>query len=164
MNLFVLDKDPYLSAIAHCDKHVVQMCREGLWILRAAHWLLTGEGHKPGWINHPVTEWAINSYGKMHWMLSHTEWLFKEYTHRYGKTHALDGEFQDIRAKLSSFSYPKSGDLDNPWCKIVPADCTQDDAIEAYRHYYNTHKYTFARWTNREPPEWWNPFLAGKHE
>ena len=33
MNIFVLDKDPVISAQMMCDKHVVKMCTESLQMI-----------------------------------------------------------------------------------------------------------------------------------
>ena len=32
-----------------------------------------------------------------------------------------------------------------------------DDAVESYRNYYNGAKKDFAKWKNRDIPEWFNP-------
>jgi hypothetical protein len=163
MNLFILDNDPVLSAQYHCNKHVVQMIREGLWILRAAKFKLDLSIDEPGWGDHPLTGWAIDSIGNFTWLKNHTLALVAEYQHRYGKRHAFADELDKLIDDTASIALPKSGNL-LPFLQIVPEDCKRDTAVEAYRHYYNTHKYEFAVWTNREPPSWWNPFLVGRHE
>lgn len=42
MNVFALDRDPYISASYHCDKHVVKMIVEYAQLLSTAHRVLDG--------------------------------------------------------------------------------------------------------------------------
>ena len=42
MNIFALDRDPYVSAAFHCDKHTVKMILEYAQLLSAAHRVLDG--------------------------------------------------------------------------------------------------------------------------
>lgn len=43
MNIFVLDKDPFVAAELHCDKHVVKMIVEYAQLLSTAHRMLDGK-------------------------------------------------------------------------------------------------------------------------
>ena len=43
MNIFILDKNPEISARMHCDKHVPKMIVESAQMLSTAHRLLDGE-------------------------------------------------------------------------------------------------------------------------
>jgi hypothetical protein len=36
----------------------------------------------------------------------------------------------------------------------------EDDVIGSYRLYYHTDKATFANWSHREQPDWWDEGLA----
>lgn len=161
MNLFVLDSDPIQSARLHVDKHVVQMIREGIWILEAGKWLVQKQGDKPGWADHPLAKWVISSAGAWKWMVDHTEALLKEYTYRYGKVHAQQKQLEEIRDAGRPGQLPMRF---TPFLQIVPGDCRRQSTVEAYRLYYSKHKYPFARWTKRDIPEWFNPFLTGRHE
>ena len=42
MNIFVLDRDPYIAAQMHCDKHVIKMICEYAQLLSTAHRQLDG--------------------------------------------------------------------------------------------------------------------------
>jgi len=47
MNIFVLDKDPYVAAQMMCDKHVVKMILEGSQMLSTVHCLDVVTDNKP---------------------------------------------------------------------------------------------------------------------
>ena len=47
MNIFVLDKDPYIAAQMMCDKHVVKMILEGCQMLSTVHSLDVVQDNKP---------------------------------------------------------------------------------------------------------------------
>ena len=36
----------------------------------------------------------------------------------------------------------------------MPDNIKEDDPVQAYRDYYNTHKRHIFSWTKREPPDW----------
>lgn len=46
MNIFILDKDPVISAQLQCDKHVVKMIVESAQMLSTAHRVLDGQVSK----------------------------------------------------------------------------------------------------------------------
>ena len=46
MNIFILDKDPYLAAQMLCDKHIPKMIVESAQMLSTAHRLLDGTPEK----------------------------------------------------------------------------------------------------------------------
>lgn len=54
MNIFVLDRDPYIAASYHCDKHVVKMICEYAQLLSTAHRQLDGTAHHLEWENRTV--------------------------------------------------------------------------------------------------------------
>jgi len=37
----------------------------------------------------------------------------------------------------------------------MPDEYKVADPVESYRNYYRGAKASFAKWTNREKPEWW---------
>ena len=92
MNIFVLDKDPYVAAENMCDKHVVKMIIESAQILSAvvdvrSGSFLTEEYDLPKYpkahVKHPCTIWAMKSRSNAIWVINHLEALSKEYTKRY---------------------------------------------------------------------------------
>lgn len=54
MNIFVLDRDPYIAASYHCDKHVVKMIVEYAQLLSTAHRQLDGTPHHLEWENRVI--------------------------------------------------------------------------------------------------------------
>jgi len=44
----------------------------------------------------------------------------------------------------------------NPFALAMPDEFKTDNAVESYRAYYHS-KASFAKWTRRKPPTWWNP-------
>jgi hypothetical protein len=168
MNIFYLDKNPKIAAKMHCDKHVVKMVLEYAQILSTAHRVIDGdevadrEGlYKIAHKNHPSTAWARLGRGNYNWLSDLWSYLGEEYTHRYGKVH-----------KSSTLEWlvhpphhiPYRTLFTGPTCvvpqcmpfnyKCNPNSASLDDVVYAYRSYYIGEKYSFAKWTNRSVPEW----------
>lgn len=80
-------------------------------------------------------------------MYKHTEALFKEYTYRYGRIHAREYVLQQIKDAVNFLPEGSS-----EFVQCMPEEHKQKDVVKAYRSYYNTK--TFAKWKNREIPEW----------
>lgn len=163
MNIFILDRSSILSAQYHCDKHVVKMILEGLAIINATFWHWEDDYPKPGWTAHPCTLWAANSRDNLIWLADQTHYLCKEYTFRYGKTHSSEPMINAMRERIEFLPIQSRGLT--PFIQCMPDFCKQEDAVQAYRKYYNQIKYRFAIWTKREVPDWFNPIKElGKHE
>lgn len=149
MNIFVLSLDPAEAARMQCDKHVVKMIVETAQILCTA-----GRGvYRPTHANHPCTVWAGQSADNFKWLIRHGLALCEEYTFRYGKRHKT----QDVLALVEPpASFPVVGLT--PFAQAMPEELRSNDVVASYRAYYHT-KASFARWTRRDPPEWWNASL-----
>ena len=165
MNIFYLDKDPYLAACYHCDKHVVKMILETCQILASVHhrW---GNGHnvtyKETHKNHPSTKWAGDSNANYLWLVKLGKYLLLEYADRYGKTHKcntyLYGELE---------SPPKNmyigGSLEPAFCappacmpdeyKVGQEPRTKEETVESYRNYYLGAKADIAKWKLGNVPD-----------
>ena len=188
MNIFYLDHNPVQAARAHLDKHVVKMILEYAQLLSTAHRVLDGKEtvvlsktgrKKKVWqlsdlkmdsvlynathVNHPSAMWvrqhAVN-YDYLYALFIST---CDEYTHRYGKVHLTDSKLRDVLHEI-----PKNIFNDNEtriWTGPTPAmpdECKiKGDHIASYRKYYIDKKSDMAKWTNREPPEW---FINGVKE
>lgn len=184
MNIFWLDKDPIESAKMHHDKHVVKMILEYAQLLSTAHRILDGtlnnvishSGRRKKvytlnddrdavlynatHINHPSAIWArqtCNNYRQLYELFCAT---CDEYTYRYGKVHLTDSKLRTIlkqhpknigRSKIQVDPTPAMPDE----CKIP------GDVVGSYRKYYIDKKVDMAKWTNREPPQW---FINGVKE
>ena len=156
MNIFILDRDPKVSAKYHCDQHVVKMAIEYAQILSTAIHLTDSTPndyvYKATHSKHPCTLWATES-------LSHWEWLWRlghhvgnEYTRRYGKIHKST---RALRCLPVPNRLPDLGWLRDP-PQAMPDEYKSSDVIEAYRRFYLQDKVRFARWNHSNPPPWWH--------
>lgn len=184
MNIFYLHNDPVEAARAHLDKHVVKMILEYAQLLCTSHRIIDGTERvvlsdsgrkKKVWeldddrdtvlysathVNHPSAVWARTTS-------CNYEWLYKlfcatcdEYTHRYGKIHVTDTKLRDVLKR-----HPKRIGKSQSWVGPTPAmpdECkVPGDPLASYKRYYIDKKADMAKWTNREPPEW---FIKGLKE
>lgn len=171
MNIFILDQDPKKCAAYHCDKHVNKMIIEHLQMMSVA---LDHHGLNParkkdgnfysvrGFKNHPCTKWVKESQSNFTWTWELTWYLCKEFEIRYGKEHSGVNSLKSIRFDEVGVFYPDLGITQ--LAQAMPDFCkVKDDAVQAYRNYYNWMKWRFATWKTTAPL-WWAPacFLEAK--
>jgi len=184
MNIFYLSNDPVEAAQAHLDKHVVKMILEYAQLLSTAHRIIDGSERvvlsnkrkKSVWklndqrdellysathINHPSAVWARASSCNYEWLYRLFCATCDEYTHRYGKIHVTDTKLRNVLKQ-----HPKHiGKSVYGWLGPTPAmpdECkVANDALASYKRYYIDKKADMAKWTNREPPDW---FIEGLKE
>jgi hypothetical protein len=163
MNIFVLHKDPIVSARMHCDKHVPKMVVELYQQIGSAlrrygatdDVMPTTKGGTPlkgGYHNHPCTRWVGDSRDNFRWAVQHGLALCDEFKLRYDKPHYCEdgirmmGELADLipQGELTEFA------------QAMPDECRQPSVVLAYRIYYKVDKSRFAKWERgREAPSWW---------
>jgi len=188
VNIFYLDNNPKVCAEMHCDKHVVKMIIEYAQLMSTAHRVLDGyeeiekryvQGSLPArwrnvrvWrhpesymdkglmkashINHPSNIWLRKSKENYTWLLKMWLHLLAEYTHRYGKQHACEKYIDFLytapkNIPIAPFAQPTPAMPDE--CKIL------GDSLASYHKYYIDKKVSFAKWTKRETPIWFNEGL-----
>lgn len=182
MNIFYLDRDPKLAATYHCDKHVVKMILESAQLLSTAHRVLDGvkgQGrsvsglrnvtrwrldnefdsvyYSASHVNHPSAVWVRSSPYHYVWLHNLFSNLLAEYTYRYSKTHKC-------ASLLDPLWRVPDKQCDGEWQE--PPQCMPDDskdassAVIAYRNYYRNHKASFAKWSVRPTPFWWNSAIS----
>ena len=111
-------------------------------------------------INHPSAIWARTSVENYNWLLEHLFALITEYNYRYGKIHACARlkdmlRFPPTKIRISEFFAPTPampGEL-----KVLaenPVPGRKYDSLKSYHKYYLTEKIRFAKWKNRNIPEW----------
>lgn len=106
--------------------------------------------YKPTHVNHPCNVWVRESLDNYVWLCWSTIFLCREYSHRYGRTHA--GE---IVVKELSKNFPKLPIKGlTPFAQAMPEQYKNENAVIAYRNYYMGEKRHIANWKNREVPEW----------
>tara|TARA_Y100001937_G_scaffold105596_1_gene146579 strand:+ start:959 stop:1525 length:567 start_codon:yes stop_codon:yes gene_type:complete len=181
MNIFVLDKDPQVSAQMMCDKHVVKMIVESAQMLSTVHRYLDGDEFisiskngrrikrwthdtddinsdirlfKSVMLNHPCTIWTRQSLGNYCWLASHALHLCREYTHRYNREHKTEGL---VNWFVDNYPQNLHGFHLTEFAQAMPEEYkVSKDAPLAYQKYYIGEKKRFAKWTNRSIPDWWH--------
>ena len=167
MNIFVLDDDPVIAAQAHCDKHCVKMVTELYQQLGSAlrrygatdeQMPLTSKGTplRGGYRNHPCTKWCGESRSNFEWASEHAIGLAREYTFRYGKTHACEA---GIRRMTEMSDMINSGSMTR-FAQAMPDEYKNSASdVQAYRDYYwfDKRKNIQCEWNKtRSAPKWWN--------
>jgi len=168
MNIFYLDADAQMAARYHCDRHVVKQILES-WQLLSAAWhrnpdlmgaieiygkvLPSNVLSKPTFLNHPCARWAASSSANYWWLHSLAMELLYEYRVRFSRTHAVSEKIHLLEEVpfmplLKDFTAP-------PICVPEYIRASVSDPVVAYRLYYLLEKRHFAKWTNREAPQWW---------
>jgi len=177
MNIFILDNSPVKSAQYQADKHVVKMILETAQMLSTVHRVLDGSEYKApsksgktmrkAWrldtpnenilysvthLNHPCTQWAMQSSSNYQWLYDHFVALCDEYTYRYGKTHMTDTKLRDALSML-----PKHIPIGQPtpFVQAMPEDVKNADPVTAYRNYYIQYKNNIVTWNKTRPQPTW---------
>ena len=181
MNIFYVDKDPVKAAQMLLDKHVVKMILESAQMLCTAKRVLDGKEYfdttkngrkikrwrldnpneeaiiyKAGWLNHPSTQWVLQSAYNYVWLYKHMMALNDEYKRRYNHTK----DHLTIQ-KLSQLlqTPPKNARIDVMGTDATPAmpdECkVPGDVVASYRKYYIMKKQRFATWKSpAKMPQW----------
>ena len=180
MNIFVLDKDPIVSAQMMCDKHIPKMIVEAAQMLSTAHRMLDGYTEKrPSksgkrtinfWVHpnsnldgvlynavhhyHPCTVWTMATKANYEWHYSHFLELCSEFEYRFGKPHLTYQKLRDV-LRTPPINIPNGGLTEFPQAmKAYPQCMVEGDPVQAYRNYY--HYKHFAKWERGRPaPYWW---------
>jgi hypothetical protein len=174
MNIFMVSKSPEKSAKMLCDKHVIKMILESTQLLSTAKRMVDGTEYvdrssgrsirrwrlsdttlenvlyKATHVNHPCNVWLRESITNYNWLYEHTKALCSEYTHRYGKVHKCESMlpyFLLYPPQLPSvgFTFPALAMPD----EYKNSSCF----VDSYRKYYIHTKLGFAKYTNREIPD-----------
>lgn len=144
MNIFYLDKDPYKSARAMTNKHVIKMILECAQLMCTAHHILDEDNaihkdklYKPTHANHPSAVWVRGSAENYAWLYSHFLALNSEYTLRYNKVHKTYSLLFETLYNLP-INIPKGVFSQPP--QAMPDTYKHYDSVQAYRRYYMNEK------------------------
>lgn len=155
MNLFYLDRSPYLAGKYHCNKHVCKLLVELAQMLSTAHRILDDNDnpalYKITHKNHPTSVWVRSSLRAYTYTFHLFDALCGEYTKRYNKMHATESRLLCILA-IAPKNIPDLPWVDPPQC--MPEECKREDTVKAYRYYYVKEKANFAKWPEGETPKW----------
>ena len=147
------------------DKHISKIILECAQMLCTAKQMIDPDGvdvskiYKISHKNHPVSKWVRTSYENYMWTISlveamHEEWKFR-YDHPNDKMHKsyiVAMYLKENAPKPESF--PKRGIT--PFAQAMPDEFKREDAVEAYRLYYQSEqKQKLASWKKRSKPEWY---------
>ena len=155
-NIFILDTDVGANARSHCDKHVVKMILESAQMLcTIANELGVDSPYKSTHKHHPSTKWAAASKDNYKWLYELMLALNEEFMYRFGhsKNHLSVDKFlsgvsmADVLSKLSD-------DGLTPFAQAMPDEYKNDDAVKAYRDYYENAKKDILKYTKRSTPYW----------
>ena len=157
MNIFHLDKSAEVSALYHCDKHVVKMILETGQMLSTAyqrHCGIDEELYKPAYPHHPMTISVGDSLGNYMWSIDLLGHLLNQYRHRYHnrihKTGRILNNLICLNDKIKDkFEYPNF--LIPPLC--MPDEYKCDNYIQSYKDYYVGEKKRFAKYTSVDTPD-----------
>ena len=155
MNIFVLDYDPKSCAQMHCDKHVVKMILETAQLLCGVHHMTDSQctiPYKLSHKNHPCSIWARECVENYVWLCDLGLELCEEYTYRYGKKHKSQ---EIIEWCLLNIPKIKENGTVTDFKLAMPDECKiENNPILSYRKYYIDFKKDFAKWKNRDVPNW----------
>jgi len=107
--------------------------------------------------NHPCTIWARSSFENHCWLYCYAHSLYLEYTYRYGnKPHKA---WETIKSLDIPDMIPDVGLT--PFAMAMPDQLKDEsDVIQSYRNFYMKDKATFASWSHRDKPYWWDEDYA----
>ena len=168
MNLFVLSLCFRECAEWMFDKHVSKMILEAVQMLSTAKHLLDPFPvdseeekliYKISHKNHPVSIWIRTSLENYLWTLDmvsamHDEWKYR-YNHSETKMHASFLVAQNLR-KFAPRQECFPERMLTPFAQAMPDEYKCEDAVEAYKRYYQSpEKRKIASWKRRNPPSWY---------
>jgi hypothetical protein len=113
-------------------------------------------------VNHPSAIWVRKSFHNYEWLHRLLHNLCKEYTHRYGKIHKVEriDLLKALRATPNKLKLSRNDTTFTEPPPAMPDIYKVDDIVQSYHNYYNYDKSRFAKWTNRNPPDWYEPKVA----
>ena len=175
MNIFAVNSDPRIAALELPDKLIPKMIVESAQMLSTAHRMIDGEQYydlskngrriarwrhpnsnlenvlyKASHQNHPSAVWVRENAIQYQYMYDLFVALCDEYTYRYGKVHMTDSKLRDVLNNIPD-KMPL-GDWREP-PQAMPDDVKSESSLDAYHKYYREYKKSFAKWTNREVPQ-----------
>ena len=152
MNIFVVDACPQQAARDLCNVHVRSQLKESAQMLCLP---FEKAPYKPSHKNHPCSVWVRTSRENYLWLVQHGLQLGAEYFAAYRKVHKSLEVVMWCLTHLEQLSFPQTGL--SPFAQAMPEKYRSNNAVEAYRRYYQAEK-TFASWDRgRTPPSWWQP-------
>jgi hypothetical protein len=189
VNLFYLDEDLDKLAEYHVDSHIGKMQIEATQLLSTALWIdkllgfipraLTSEElaivkdemrslpsniedrrhmdivYKACHQNHPSAIWVRSSLEHFYWTINYVNALESESRYRGRNPHASCRECN----RLPMPEHMQDTGMVPPY-PAMPDELKSGNTVDDYRLFYMLDKATFAKWSHREKPYWWNEDVA----
>lgn len=158
MNVFYLDEDPAIAAVALCDSHVIKMISESVQLLSTAHHLLPTTVDrevlpKRTHENHPSAKWVRETRCNYFWLFRHYFEMSKEYYRRYGRHH----DYFDLAYELAVA--PSIAAFDRTSVPLaMPDRFKTTDPVYSYRLYYASKYDTITMSWKTKPPSWFKHY------
>lgn len=111
--------------------------------------------------NHPSNIWCRSTGANYDWLSLLFGELLVEYTRRYGKIHQTAKLLPFLEQRPRTLAHGKFTQPPQAMPDIYRVD---GDSVKAYRQYYVGDKARFAKWTNREVPDWFIEHFKGQHD
>ena len=165
MNLFIISRCIQECVEAMFDKHISKIILEAVQMLCTAKILLSeGEPcpiklYKITHKNHPVSIWVRTSLENYMWTLDLVDAMHAEWKYRYDHPESKEHKSYIVAKYLREYA-PKASQFPctglTPFAQAMPDEYKCEDAVEAYRRYYQSpEKQQFASWKKRKVPEWY---------
>lgn len=157
MNIFVLDTDPRLAGIMHCDKHISKMLLESAQLICTTVNRFGGvTPYKSTHENHPCSIWVRASSENLNWLSCLAKELNNQYRLRYSKDHNHKS-WEVIRTVIKDNKNIIGRKMHaigpTPFVLAMPEQYRSNDPVQAYRAYYKSKE--FAQWNKGVPAPWW---------
>ena len=158
MNIFILHTNIQQNVQQYVDKHVVKMPLESAQMLCTVANELCGKQvapYKSTHINHPCTIWARQSKQNFEYLFALMVAIDIERQYRFNSTENHLSVTKLIQANILQYAdmLPNIGLTDFAQC--MPEQYkVANDAVSAYRNYYNGEKRNLFKWTKRNAPDW----------
>jgi hypothetical protein len=174
VNIFFLDKDPYVAASMLCDHHIGKMQLETAQMLSTACRILLTVGqigdtrlYKSTHAQHPSSVWIRQTVGNLLWISKYVdgmgqEWLSRKpgrpvhasyYVARSAAVLLMDNVDNDLAANRSLSPVPLC--MPEQYWPGTYRLVDIASAVQAYRKYYLAEKSSIAKWPVGKVPYWW---------
>lgn len=150
MNIFILDEDPVIAAKYLNNSHITKM---GLELTQILCNQFDHAPYRKTHMSHPCVVWAGSSINNFKWCVEHGKAIFEEYTYRYERIHKTASVLRWCENNYWKLQFPKV--IMTPFVLAMPEEYQTKNAVKSYRNYYRASKQHLAKWTKREPPEWY---------
>lgn len=103
-------------------------------------------------VKHPDAIWLRQCTGNYVFLYELFYFLSKEYEHRYFRVHSTFERLRQV-LRVQPRNLPNGLMTEPPLC--MPDEYkVENNAVLSYQNLYVESKSRFARWTNRQPPQW----------